>query len=247
MKDIIDLHTHTIASGHAYSTLSEMIRSAAEKGLSIYGCADHAPKMPGSTHKFYFINFKVIPRLQHGVRVLMGAELNILDPEGTVDLPESTLEKLDYTVASLHVPCFAPRTREEHTQAYVNVMKNPHVTIIGHPDDDRYPVDYRTFARAAKESGKLVEVNNTSLAPGGSRTGAAENYAVLLKYCKEYEVPIIIGSDAHHENDVGNHRCAWELLEREHFPEELIMNTSVEKLKPYIPVLAQLFPEECHD
>ena len=140
MKDIIDLHTHTIASGHAYSTLSEMIRSAAEKGLSVYGCADHAPKMPGSTHKFYFINFKVIPRLQHGVRVLMGAELNILDPEGTVDLPESTLEKLDYTVASLHVPCFAPRTREEHTQAYVNVMKNPHVTIIGHPDDDRYPV-----------------------------------------------------------------------------------------------------------
>lgn len=244
MKDIMDLHTHTIASGHAYSTLSEMIQAAAGQGLALYGCADHAPKMPGGTHSFYFINFKVIPRVRSGVRVLMGAELNIMDCDGTVDLPPATLAKLDYTIASLHVPCFSPKSAEENTRAYVNAMKNPRVTIIGHPDDSRYPIDCEAFARAAKASGKLVEVNNTSLAPGSSRTGAAENYAVLLKYCREYKIPIIIGSDAHFETDVANHRYAWELLEREQFPEELIVNTSVDKLKPYIPVLSELFPEE---
>ena len=60
MKDIMDLHTHTTASGHAYNTLYEMARSASEKGLTLFGSTDHAPKMPGTCHEFYFINFKDI-------------------------------------------------------------------------------------------------------------------------------------------------------------------------------------------
>ena len=47
MKDILDLHTHTIVSGHAYNSLYEMVRSAADKGLTLYGCSDHTPAMPG--------------------------------------------------------------------------------------------------------------------------------------------------------------------------------------------------------
>ena len=56
------LHTHTLANGHAYSTLAEMIQAAASKGLELYGCTDHAPAMPGTLGSFYFQNFKVIPR-----------------------------------------------------------------------------------------------------------------------------------------------------------------------------------------
>ena len=98
MNDIMDLHTHTTASGHAYSTLSEMIRAAADRKLALYGCSDHGPKMAGTTHPSYFINFRVIPRVRFGVHVLMGAELNIMDTDGRVDLPPSTLAGfLDYT------------------------------------------------------------------------------------------------------------------------------------------------------
>ena len=49
-----DLHTHTIASGHAYSTIKEMAHSAAQKGLKLLGITEHAPKMPGTCHDFYF-------------------------------------------------------------------------------------------------------------------------------------------------------------------------------------------------
>ncbi len=56
MKDILDLHTHTIASGHAYNTLYEMAQAAADKGLAVYGCSEHAPSMPGTCHEFYFTN-----------------------------------------------------------------------------------------------------------------------------------------------------------------------------------------------
>ncbi len=86
MHDKMDLHTHTIASGHAYSTLTEMIRAAADQGLELYGCSDHGPAMNGTLGADYFINFKVIPRELFGVKIVMGAELNILDPSGSVDL-----------------------------------------------------------------------------------------------------------------------------------------------------------------
>ncbi len=92
MIDLLDLHTHTTASGHAYNSLYEMVQAASAKGLSLFGCSDHAPAMPGSCHSFHFINFKVLPRTLYGVRLMMGVELNIMDYEGAVDLEQSVLE-----------------------------------------------------------------------------------------------------------------------------------------------------------
>ena len=149
MVDIIDLHTHTLASGHAYSTLMEMIRSAADNGLKLYGCADHAPAMPGTMGHLYFQNFKVIPRKLYGIQIIMGAELNILDSAGTVDLPEHVLSRLDYGIASIHPPCYSGKTISENTSAYLGALKNPYIQIIGHPDDGRFPIDCDTLAAAA--------------------------------------------------------------------------------------------------
>lgn len=240
MNDIFDLHTHTIASGHAYNTLYEMIQAAAEKKLALYGCSDHTPAMPGGPNAMYFINFKVIPRELYGVKVMMGAELNLLKPDGSVDLKEKMLAKLDYAIASLHTPCTKPGSIEENTAAYLHVMENPYVQIIGHPDDGRYPVDYKALVAGAKQHHKLLEVNNSSLNPRGARENTRENYRTMLALCMEYEVPIIINSDAHVAADVGNHARAHALLEELSFPEELIVNTSLEKLAPYIPKVKKL-------
>ena len=54
MKYILDTHTHTLASGHAYSTIDEMIQAAAKKKLELIGITEHAPKMPGSCQEIYF-------------------------------------------------------------------------------------------------------------------------------------------------------------------------------------------------
>ncbi len=72
MNDILDIHTHTSASGHAYNTLYEMAHAAAERGLTLFGSSDHAPAMPGSCHEMYFCNFKAIPRELFGIRLIMG-------------------------------------------------------------------------------------------------------------------------------------------------------------------------------
>lgn len=233
-KALFDLHTHTIASGHAYCTIREMAKAAADKGLELLGITEHAPAMPGTCHNFYFHNMKVVPREMYGIHLLMGAELNILDTEGHVDLEEKELKHMDITIASLHIPCMKPGTREENTEAYLNVMKNPYVTIIGHPDDGRYQVDYRALVQGAKEYGKILELNNHSLEPSCFRRDARENDLEMLKLCMEYQVPVVMDSDTHFDAAIGEFQMARGLLEEISFPEELVLNHSVEMLKKYV-------------
>lgn len=123
-NSVLDLHTHTIVSGHAYSTLREMAKAASDKGLELLGITEHAPKMPGTCHLFYFDNLRIVPRELYGIELVLGSEVNILDAKGTVDLPQKTMEKLDIIIASLHTPCMEPGSRQENTEAYLNVMKN---------------------------------------------------------------------------------------------------------------------------
>lgn len=234
MKYILDSHTHTVASGHAYSTVHEMAREAAEKGLKLLGITDHSMNMPGTCGEFHFANLKVLPRELYGIEVMFGTELNIMDFNGTVDMSERLLKRMDAVIASLHVPCITAGSVEQNTQAYLKVMENPYVNIIGHPDDSRYPVDYEALVQAAKEREVLLELNNSSLAPYASREGGKENDLILLNLCKKYQAPIILGSDAHTQEDVGDFRYLEPLLEEVQFPEKLIVNRSVEVYKKYI-------------
>ena len=231
---VLDLHTHTIVSGHAYCTLREMAKAASEKGLELLGITEHAPKMPGTCHKFYFENLRIVPREMYGIELLLGSEVNILDAQGTVDLSQRTMEKLDIIIASLHTPCMTPGSRQENTDAYLNAMKNPCINIIGHPDDGRYEVDYEALVQGAKEYGKILELNNHSMDPDCSRSNAIENDTVMLNYCKKYQVPIVMDSDAHFDLLIGEFDMARELLTKLDFPEELVLNRSAEEVKKYL-------------
>lgn len=234
MLDKMDLHTHTTMSGQAYNTRNEMIQAAWEKGLQIYGITEHAPAMPGSCHNMYFSNFRVLPRRYKDMTVLYGAELNILDFGGRVDLPESLLKEMDLTLASIHLPCYLPGTAKENTDAYVEAMKNPYVNIIAHPDDVRFPIDYERLVKAAKEYHVLLEVNNASLSPTSFRGDPRERYRELLQLCMVWKVPVVMDSDAHADVLVGNHEFAEEVLKMAGFPEELVVNYHHELLREYI-------------
>lgn len=239
MRFLIDTHTHTLASGHAYNTINEMAKSASDKGMSHLAITEHAPRMPGSCHELYFSNLGVLPREKYGVRLLFGSEVNILDFDGTIDLPEYILKKLDIVIASYHTPCIRGGSVEENTRGIVNVIKNPHVNVIGHPDDARYQVDYEAMVLAAKEYHTLLELNNVSLHPMGPRTGAFENDIKILELCKKHQACICLGSDAHAESEIGNFSRAHEVIEAVDFPERLIANSDFELLRSYLPAHLQ--------
>lgn len=230
-KYVMDLHTHTIASGHAYNTINEMIRSAAEKNLSLLGISEHGPAMGGAPHPFYFQNINVMAREKYGVQVRFGAELNIIDYNGSIDLDERSIRDLDYTIASLHTACITPGSEKENTRAYLKAMEHPKVCIIGHPDDGRFAVDYKELVREAKRQNVWLELNNSSLNPNGFRSNAYENDTTILRLCMEQGAKIVIGSDAHREEDVANFDRAQKLLDELQFPDELIVNRSIENIK----------------
>ncbi|MBQ7477031.1 MAG: phosphatase [Selenomonadaceae bacterium] len=242
MKDLMDLHTHTIASGHAYSTLRENISAAKEKGLELVGISDHAPSMPGSAPDFHFANFRVIPRELDGVKVVMGVELNIIDYSGSTDLAEKFLRRIDYAIASLHNVCLEPGTVAQNTAAVIGAMKNPHVVIIGHPDNPYYPVDFEKIARVAAENHVLLEINNSSYQSGGYREGSRDSAKVMLAACKKYGAEVIMGSDAHICADVGNHKLSQEVLKENNFPPELVVNYDVEKFFECLKLRKSLLP-----
>lgn len=232
----LDVHTHTIASGHAFSTLQEMVKAASEKGLKLYGITEHSPGIPGTCDPIYFRNLHVVPRRMYGVDLLLGAEINILDTEGHIDMDEVMLRILDIRIAGIHSLCYTPGTRAENTRGMINVIANPYINIISHPGDGTAELDFEPIVRASKEYHTLLEINNSSLRPTRNKVHARKNNLEILRLCKQYDVPVILGSDAHISFDIAAYDYVWDLLAETEFPEELIMNTSVEKFRTYLNI-----------
>lgn len=226
-----DLHTHTIASGHGTScTIADMAKVAKARGLSLVGITDHGPATCAAGTPSYFRSLFMAPHERCGIRILYGVELNILDNDGTVDLEDGILERLDYAIASMHIQNKKPGTLEENTQAYIKAMKHPKVKLIGHCDDVKYPVDYQTLVQAAKEHHVLLELNEASLSPDGYRGDTLENNRDMLRWCREYRQPVVLSSDSHGPGKVGVFACGMKLVDEMGFPLELVMNYRLREL-----------------
>ena len=233
-----DTHTHTIASGHAYNTITEMVRSAADKGLKALAITDHTPgvpghEFPGTMEEIYFRNTIVIPEELFGVRVLMGAEVNILNG-GAIDLSERALRRQNIVIASIHGQCYEDEGIEKNTAAILKVLENPYVDILGHPDGSNWPLDYEQVIAKAAETGTIIELNENSDRDPGLRRNSRENRITYIALCKKYGVPVAIGSDAHFMDVVGQHEHNEKILEESSFPMELVMNTSADRLIDYL-------------
>ncbi len=230
---IMDLHTHTLASVHAYSTLIENATAAKEQGLEIMGMSDHGYGMPETTNRTYWMNLTAIPDYVAGVRLLKGGELNIYNRKGDL-YEENLLDDLDYVIASIHGNVYEYDTRDIHdfTEATVNCLdRHKKISILGHPDDGRYPLDYEEVVAACKRNGVAMEVNVSSLTSSGNRLNARENIPKYLELCKRENLPIIVDTDSHFASSVGVFDPVIEILKECDFPEELIINNSWKKLE----------------
>lgn len=236
MKLVVDSHTHTLASAHAYSTVTELAAAAAARNLEILAVTDHAPALSDSAPALHFMNYHVLPKEMNGVRMLYGVELNILDFEGHVDLEEDILRRQDLCIASFHTMCTQAGSEAENTAAYLAAMDNPYVNIIGHPEDGYIPVDFRALVQKAKETHVLLEINNSSLRAAYYRKNTRENMIQMLSLCKEAGVSVVLGTDAHYATAVGDFAEVAALLAELDFPEALVANTSAEK---YLSLLAR--------
>ena len=234
MKPLLDVHTHTVASGHGYSTIQEMAQAASERGLEVLGITEHGPSIPGTCNKLYFRNMFVVPRTMYGIRLLMGCEVNILNTKGELDMDEEHLECLDLTVAGIHTVCWHGGTKTQNTDGLIAAIQNPKVHIISHPGDGTAELDFEAAILAAKEAHTLLEINNHSLAPQRKKPQALQNNRELLRLALKHEAPIILGSDAHVSFQIADYSRLYPLLDEIHFPDELVANYNTKFFFEYL-------------
>lgn len=230
-----DIHTHTIASGHGSSaTITDMAKAARDRNLKMLGISDHGPATLGGGRVSYFMNLKYAQRERLGIKMLYGAEANILNFKGKLDLSDKVLQGLDYVIASMHHPTIKPGSVEENTAAYINAMKNPHVSVIGHCDDTKFPVDpFKLFAAAMKNH-VLLEINNSSLSPEGYRGDTKYTDLILLNLSVHFNYPVLFSSDSHGTKQVGDFTYAADAAGLAKVPRNLILNYSAKALLSFL-------------
>ena len=224
MQLIADTHVHTVASEHAYSTVMENLIEAKKKGLHFICFTDHSGKMVGAPSDTYFACLRVgLPDEYDGVYILRGCEVNILDENGTLDLPSPLLDKLEWVIASVHGILTPPMTVEQSTKMWLNVAQNPHVDVIGHCGDENYRFDYERVIPEFAKYGKIVEINANSYR---SRPSSINNCVEIARLCAKYGVPLVLSSDAHFAGNVGEVSDAMRIVTEAGIPNELILNAN---------------------
>jgi len=201
MKILVDTHSHTVASTHAYSTVHDYFSHAKSNGILMFGITDHAPAMPDSPHFWHFGNMKIIPRFSDGIAMLRGIEANIL-PENPgvigdmhdlvdLDIPTKLMPFLDYAIASFHEPVFPPSDIDTNTKAVIRAISSGKCQILGHPGNPRYPLHYEEVIRAAKDNNVLIEVNNSSFLLSRSRVVNATPLR-FLEFLAEHDKKVAV-------------------------------------------------------
>lgn len=232
IKIIADMHCHTIASTHAYSTLKEMIAAAAERNLYAIAITDHGRAMPGAPGTYYFENLHNLPDTYLGVRVIKGIEANITDYNGSLDASTELLNSLDWVIASIHNPTInGERSVEACTNTWLKIAENPLVDVIGHCGTAGFEFDFERVIKSFADNGKIVEINNGSFK---FRPKSIENCKKIARLCKKYGARVIIDSDAHFENMVGACEDAAAMLQEIDFPRELIVNADLDRFKRFL-------------
>ncbi len=226
-----DMHTHTVASTHAYSTITENCTFAANTGLKAVAMTDHSISGCDAPHCWHFHNLKVLPHKINGVYVVHGIEANITDYDGTLDIDEPSYKFLEWIIASYHSTVIAPSASEEHTRGYLKLAENPDVDMIGHPTTASYEFDMERCVKKFKEYGKFIEINESSI---NWKQGSRENAYELMKLCKKYEAMICIDTDAHFHELVGQLPLSLQMAESLDFPERLVANAHWDYLKEHI-------------
>jgi DNA polymerase (family 10) len=192
-----DLHMHTTESD-GRASLEQMAEAAQARGLKYIAITDHSKRvsmangLDGARLRKQWAEIDRLNQTLRGLTVLKGVEVDILE-KGGLDLEDDVLAEADWVVASIHYGQNQPR--EQITSRILGALANPHVSAIAHPTGrllnrrKPYDVDLEVVLQAAREHGKLMELNANP-----SRLDLDD---LACAAAKRKGIPIVISTDAH--------------------------------------------------
>ena len=156
----VDLHLHTIYSGHAFASFYETLNYASDNKMEIIAITDHGPTVDGACEAIAFNLGKRAPKTFKGMKVLWGCESNIINQDGTIDLPNETIKHLDILLVGIHPTTVSKDWGiKKNTEAAINCFKKYPISIFTHPTTFIYPIDLDKICEAAFENNVLLELN----------------------------------------------------------------------------------------
>ena len=201
-----DLHNHTTWSD-GMESIESMARYAALLGWEYIAITDHSKRLTvanGLDEKRLAEQIEDIDELNAaglGTKILKGSEVDILE-DGSLDLPDSVLKKLDVVIVSVHSKFNLPRDKQ--TARILRALDHPYVSFLAHPtgrlllDRDPYEVDMDRVLEHVRDRGCFIELNAHPL-----RLDITDVYC---RKARDLGIPVVISNDAHSLGDFGHHQ-----------------------------------------
>ena len=220
-----DLHMHTKASD-GRNTMREMALAAKAQGLSYIAITEHSRRL-AMTHGLdpqrvarQIDEIDALNTELTGITVLKGIEVDILE-DGTLDLPDSVLKRLDVVVAAVHGKFELPRRKQ--TERILRALDNRYVDLLAHPTGrligarEPYDVDMLRIVRKAKSRQMFLELN--------SQPERLDLDDTMCQMARDEGVLVSINSDSHSTLDFANLRYGVGQARRGWLARDNVLNT----------------------
>ncbi len=233
----IDLHIHTIASGHAHNTILEYINQAQKLGMDTIGISEHGPNNSETiVSEVYFLTIGRLPRIVNGIKILRGVEANIIDQNGNIDIIDDVIERLDYVMANFHDNTkYKDLGTEGNTDSMIKTINSGKVNIITHPFHTKifnFNIE-RIVAEACKKN-VLLEIDlqyiNKYLKRPKKYEECFKNIKKVIDLVKKYNKKIIVNSDSHNIWELGDDSYLEKIKDQVDLPDEMIINNYPDEL-----------------
>ena len=230
----VDLHIHSIASGHAYATIYEIIMEAKRKQMEMIAITDHGFVDPEDPMNNHFLMGSRKPDTGD-LEFLWGAEANLLNEMGKTDLPEKALERLDLVSIGLHIFPKTDMGRDGNTRGLMKALENPKVKILAHPTQGAVPCDAGKVMEKAVAEDVLLELNLSKLANVERKgQGSLNEFKQIVDLVKDKGKKLIVGSDAHFLHEIGDDSVLKKHWGELGLEEELIINNYPGELRDFL-------------
>jgi DNA polymerase (family 10) len=220
-----ELHSHTKATD-GRNSLEEMALAAKRCGMKYLAVTDHSQYLKvvdGLDERRLLAQLEEIERLNaklKGIHLLKGIEVEILE-DGSLDLPDRVLQRLDLVIGSVHSRFRLPI--KQQTERILRAMDHRFFSILGHPsgrlinERDPYEVDMAAVVHKAKERGCFLELNANP-----QRLDLTDTYCQMAK---KVGVLVAINTDAHSGAEFGQLRYGIGQARRGWLEKKDVLNT----------------------
>jgi len=225
----IDLHSHSLFSSCGLHTCIEMLNHAKKQGMAALAITDHGLSLGGRLNSNFYERLKdPVP----GIRLLKGVECNLLEEQGAIDCPKQFLPYMDIVLLGIHHNIQKGLGKAVYTEMLLRaIQENSFLDVLAHLNVAHYDVDFESVVRAAMDRGILIELNNSKCLP---RRSSPEVIQQLILTCKKLMCQVIVSSDAHAINEIGQDGMIRPILNDLDFPQELILNRDPESVYAFI-------------